>query len=134
MRKFAPLALLALCLTTTDAVAVVGNTYLTAYDKTKGTQASAGRYGTQILLRTKSQAGTTTKGADGRTRTTAAYTEKVTFCNRDYFTTKRGSAWIAAHRRAQHVLVVRYHQAKGKYRSLCGSQPKRAAALKKKAT
>ncbi len=131
MRKILPLVLLAVVFMAQDAAAVIGNTYLTAYSRSKGVQASAGKYGTQMLLKTASQKGRTTTTKSGKKVTSAGYTQRVTFCKRNYYTTKRGKSWIAAHRRANHVLVVRRHTAKGKYRSICGTRPKRVTTKKK---
>ena len=131
-KRILPAAIVLIAVAAPEAGAVVGNTYLTAYSRTKGTQAKAGKYGTQILLRTKSRNSTTRTTKSGKKVKVSAYQEKVTFCKRTYYTTKRGKSWIAAHRRAKHVLVVRYHQAKGKYRNVCGTRPKRTT--KKKAS
>ena len=131
MKKILPLVLVAFAFVAQDAAAVVGNTYLTAYSRTKGIQVKAGKYGTQILLRTKTQRATTRTTKSGKKIRIGAYNEKVTFCKRTYYTTKRGKSWVAAHRRARHVLVVRRHVAKGKYRAICGSRPKRATTKKK---
>lgn len=130
MRKIIPLVLLAIVFVAQDAAAVVGNTYLTAYSRSKGIQASAGKYGTQILLRTTTQKGRTGTTKNGKKVRYAAYSQRVTFCKRTYYTTKRGKSWIAAHRRARHVLVVRRHVAKGKYRNICGTRPKRPSRKK----
>ena len=58
------------------------------------------------------------------TKLLRSYTEQVSYCGKSYFTTKRGRQWIAAHTKARHVLLVRYHQAKGKYKVVCGTKPK----------
>ena len=126
------IALLAVGLSAQNAAAEVGKTYLTAYSKSKGTQAKAGKYGPQITLKTKSQRDATRTTKDGKKASTGGYDQKVTFCKRTYYVTKRGKSWIAAHRRAKHQLVVRRHVAKGKYRSICGSVPKKSS--KKKAS
>ena len=99
-KRILPAAIVLIAVAAPEAGAVVGNTYLTAYSRTKGTQAKAGKYGTQILLRTKSRNSTTRTTKSGKKVKVSAYQEKVTFCKRTYYTTKRGKSWIAAHRRA----------------------------------
>ncbi len=134
IKRVLPVALIVAAVGAPEARAEVGKTYLTAYSRSKGTQVKAGKYGTQILLRTKSQNSTTRTTKSGKKVPVAAYKEKVTFCKRTYYTTERGKRWIAAHRRAKHVLVVRYHQAKGKYRPICGTVPKKQSTTKKKSS
>lgn len=137
-RSFAALAFAALSytvlgLTTQDAMAEIGKTYVTAYSKSKGSQAKAGKYGPQIVLRTKktsaakSSKKTTKKGKKANNLPIQAYDQSVKFCSKTYYTSKRGKKWLAAHRRVKHTLVVRKHTAKGKYRVICGTIPKRAA-------
>ena len=125
---------IAACLTVavglSQASADVGKTYLTAYDKAKGVQAKAGKYGKQILLRTSARK-TAVKAKPGtKGSKTAASEPSVTYCGKTYYTTKRGKNWIAAHESAKHTLVVRRHTAKGKYTVLCGEMPKRVVAKK----
>ena len=134
MNKFAATILFALLLAPQTSHAAVGKTYLTAYDKAKGSQASAGRYGRQIRLNAapsaapdKTSAKTSAKGK----RRAGRYTQKVALCGTAYYTTKRGVAWIAAHRKAGHELVVRKHVGKRKYSILCGKVPKRVRAARK---
>jgi hypothetical protein len=127
-------------LSASQSMAKVGGTYLTAYDKTKGSQAKAAKFGTQIRLRLPSEVEkmkprrTTAKSTKTKKNAKAArkmpphsYTEQVRFCGKPYFTTKRGKRWIAAHTQARHVLLVRYHQAKRKYKIVCGTKPQRPA-------
>jgi hypothetical protein len=132
----------ALVLCTSQSMATVGGTYLTAYDKAKGTQAKAAKFGTQIRLRSPSEVAKmnarrkaakttkTTKGKKARKMPPHSYTQKVTYCGKPYYTTKRGKRWIAAHMKARHVLLVRYHQAKRKYKVVCGTKPKGPARRK----
>lgn len=125
----------AVVLSAGPTLAAVGGTYLTAYDKTKGTQAKAAKFGRQIRLRLPSEvtkmnarrkaAKTSKKKSKAASKMPPnSYTEKVTFCGKPYYTTKRGKRWIAAHTKARHVLLVRYHQAKRKYKVVCGTKPK----------
>ena len=127
----------ALVLCASQSVAKVGGTYLTAYDKTKGSQAKAAKYGRQIRLRLPSEVAKmnarrktakTTKGTKKSKKASKmpphSYTQKVSYCGKPYYTTKRGKRWIAAHMKARHVLLVRYHQAKRKYKVVCGTTPK----------
>lgn len=132
-----------------QAHAVVGKTYLTAYDKTKGSQAKAGKYGKQILLRTSATKAAKKTETDAKAKTaktntaktntaktkkglpTLSYDQSVRYCGKTYYVTKRGKAWIAAHKRAKHTLVVRRHAAKGKYTVVCGKPPKRVVAKTK---
>jgi len=113
-----------------NASAVVGRTYLTAYDKKKGTQARAGKFGRQIRLRLRASKPAPRPKTKTKRKAPpfARATEAVRFCTRTYFVTKYGKRWIAAHRRANHELVVRRHAAKRKYRALCGKIPRRAKA------
>jgi hypothetical protein len=135
-------------LSTNQSMARVGGTYLTAYDKTKGSQAKAAKFGTQIRLRLPSEVAkmkarrktakstkTKTKSKTARKMPPHSYTEQVRFCGKPYYTTKRGKRWIAAHTKARHVLLVRYHQAKRKYKIVCGTKPQRPARrpIRKKA-
>ena len=118
----------ALVLAAGPAGAVIGNTYLTAYDKARGAQASSGRYGRQIRLRTAPPASSAKAAGTGRT---SAYSRKVALCGKDYYTTKRGVDWIDAHRKAGHELVVRKHTGKRTYAVLCGKVPKRVRTARK---
>lgn len=150
MKIISTLLLTALFLPSSGAGAAVGDTYLTAYDKAKGSQVSTGRYGRQIRLRTTAPpaaektaprktgtagaAGNSSGKTGGRKGRGAAYRYKIALCGRDYYTTKRGTAWIRAHRTAGHALVVRRHAGKRKYSILCGTVPKRARAARKAST
>lgn len=121
--------LLVLVLGALPAAAEVGNTYVTAYSRTKGVQAKAGKFGTEMLLKTKRE---TQKSRKSKNRVGAAYNQEIQLCKRTYYTTPRGKRWLAAHRRAKHVLLVRRHVAKGKYRVICGKKPMRKTTTKKK--
>jgi len=121
----------AVVLCASQSQARVGSTYLTAYDRTKGSQAKAAKHGSQILLKLPSQvkkappkSAKNTKGKAASKMPPNSYTEQVSYCGKPYFTTKRGKQWIAAHTKARHVLLVRYHEAKGKYKVVCGTRPK----------
>jgi hypothetical protein len=120
-----------LVFTAAGAQAVVGNIYLTAYDGAKGGQVSAGKFGRQVLLATAPARAGDVKAA--KAKRTLRYDEKVALCGTTYYTTKRGLAWVDAHRKAGHVLVVRKHVAARKYDVLCGTVPKRARADRKPA-
>lgn len=133
MSKWILVIAAAVVLSATQSMAKVGGTYLTAYDKTKGSQAKAAKFGSQIRLRLSSEvskmkapskAAKTTKAKKTKKMPPNSYTEQVSYCGKPYYTTKRGKRWIAAHTHARHVLLVRYHQAKGKYKIVCGSKPK----------
>jgi len=139
MTKWILAIVAAVVLSASPSMAVVGKTYLTAYDKAKGSQAKAAKYGRQIRLKLPSEISKsrpqakTTKAAKGakKAKSKAArkmppnsYTEQVRYCGKPYYTTKRGKRWIAAHTKARHVLLVRVHQAKRKYKIVCGTKPK----------
>lgn len=128
MKKLMAAIAVAACLAPPPATAAVGTTYLTAYDKAKGSQASAGKYGRQIKLNTTASAAPA-KGS--KSRRAGRYTQKVSLCGSAYFTTKRGVTWINAHRKAGHELVVRKHIGKRKYTVLCGKIPKRVRSARK---
>ncbi len=128
MKKLMTAIAFAAFLAPLPATAAVGTTYLTAYDKAKGSQTSAGKYGRQIRLNVTASAAPA-KGA--KTRRGGRYTQKVSLCGSAYFTTKRGVSWIDAHRKAGHELVVRKHVGKRKYTVLCGKIPKRVRAARK---
>ena len=135
------------------SMAAVGKTYLTAYDKAKGSQAKAAKFGKQIRLKLPSEISKTkarvkpkkstmatkaakkAKSKPGSKMPPNSYTEQVRYCGKPYYTTKRGKRWIAAHTKSRHVLLVRYHQAKGKYKVVCGTKPKGPARkpIRKKA-
>ncbi len=97
-----------------------GKVYLTAYAK-NGRQRKAGKFGTRIRLYTTATKSRKTKKGKRR----AGRTEAVTYCGKTYYTTKRGTRWIAAHEKAGHVLVVRKHVARKKFTTICGKKPKR---------
>lgn len=115
----------------TTTHAVVGKTYLTAYDRAKGSQASVGRFGRQIQIRTQKPV----SGKSHKKKAPSGATSpdrSVTLCGKTYFTTKRGVAWVAAHRKAGNELVVRKHTGKRKYAVLCGKIPKRRKTTRAK--
>jgi len=125
----------AVVLSASPSMATVGKTYLTAYHKTKGSQVKAAKFGTQIRLKLPSEIPKTKVRAKSAKAAEAAkkarsrmlpnnYTRQVRYCGKRYYTTKRGKRWIAAHTKAGHVLLVRYHQAKRKYKIVCGTKPK----------
>ena len=138
------MVLAAVAMGASPSMAEVGKTYLTAYDKKKGSQTKAGKFGRQIRLlrpaevrkaKRPTKAMKSAKGAKAakakakakRKMPPNSYTEQVRYCGKAYFTTKRGKRWIAAHTRARHVLLVRLHKAKRKYAVICGTKPKGAA-------
>ncbi|MDH3232342.1 MAG: hypothetical protein OEQ29_02360 [Alphaproteobacteria bacterium] len=136
MKKWILAIVAAVVLSTSPSMATVGMTYLTAYDKAKGSQAKAAKFGKQIRLKLPSEV-SKSKARSKTTKSTKAsktakkskmppnsYTEQVRYCGKQYYTTKWGKRWIAAHTKARHVLLVRYHQAKGKYKIVCGTKPK----------
>jgi len=152
MKKWILVILATVVLSANQAVADVGKNYLTAYDKAKGSQAKAAKFGKQIRLKLPSEISKTKASAKpaNSTRATKAtkaakkakakmppnsYTEQVRYCGKPYYTTKRGKRWIAAHTKSRHVLLVRYHQAKGKYKIVCGTKPQGPARkpIRKKA-
>ncbi len=109
-----------------------GKLYLTAYAKT-GRQAKAARFGSRLRLYTKATKSRKSK----KGKRTAGRTEGVEYCGKTYYTTRRGTRWIAAHEKAGHVLVVRRHMARKKFAVVCGKKPKRVkrrSARKKSAT
>lgn len=136
MSKWVLVIAAAVVLSASQAAARVGGTYLTAYDKAKGVQSRAAKFGTQIRIWQPSEvakmdarrktAKTKKKSKSARNR----YTEQVSFCGKPYYTTKRGKRWIAAHTKARHVLLVRYHQSKRRYKIVCGTKPKGAVHRK----
>ena len=133
MSKWVLMVAAAAILAASQSQARVGSTYLTAYDQAKGSRVKVAKYGSQILLRSPSQvrhspADTAKSGKKMKGKMPPnSFTERVTFCGRPYYTTKRGKRWIAAHKKAHHVLLVRYHQGKRKYKVVCGTRPKGAA-------
>ena len=140
MGKWILAVMAAVVLSAGPSMAAVGKTYLTAYDKTKGSQAKAAKFGTQIRLKLpseipKAKASKAAKKAKSRMLPNS-YTVQVRYFGKPYYTTKRGKRWIAAHTKARHVLLVRHHLARGKYKIVCGTRPKglaRKPIRKKKA-
>ncbi len=109
-----------------------GKVYLTAYAK-NGRQRKAGKFGTRLRLYAKATKSRKTRKGKRR----AGRTEAVEYCGKTYYTTKRGTRWIGAHEKAGHVLVVRRHTARKKFKAVCGKPPKRVkrrTARKKSAT
>lgn len=97
-----------------------GKLYLTAYAKT-GRQAKAAKFGSRLRLYIKATKSRKSK----KGKRTAGRTEGVEYCGKTYYTTRRGTRWIAAHEKAGHVLVVRRHTARKKFAVVCGTKPKR---------
>lgn len=121
-RLTAALIVVLMVLGAQTAAADVGSTYVTAYSRPTGAQAKAGKYGAEMLIKLKREAKKSKKTGGMN------YVERIQLCKRTFYTTSRGKQWLAAHRRAKHVLVVRRHTAKGKYRVICGKRPMRKGA------
>jgi hypothetical protein len=108
---------------------------LTAYDS-KGKQASVRRPAKEQTKKAKTygpsrRAYTTAEYRRVKAGTKKLYSQKISRCNTTYYVTKSTVAWIRAHQRARHNIVVRRWVAKGKYRTVCGATRKTGSTKKK---
>lgn len=112
MKKIATLIAAAAAFTFVSSAAVAGPVYLWGMTA-KGKSAKAGKYGTYTRVYTPAEM----KKRKASTR--KAYSQSVTLCGKPYMLSKRQQAFLAAHKKAKHMVVVRERVRKGKYTKLC---------------
>ncbi len=112
MKKFAILVAAAAAFAFVSGTAVAGPVYLWGMNA-KGKSAKAGKYGT--YTRVYSPAELKKRKASIR----KAYGQKVMLCGKEYMLSKRQQAFMAAHKKAKHMVVVRERVRKGRYTKLC---------------
>jgi hypothetical protein len=112
MKKLVTLVAAAAAFTFVSGAAVAGPVYLWGMNA-KGKSVKAGKYGRYTRLYT---------AADLKKRRASvrrAYRHKVMLCGKAYMLSKRQQSFMAAHRKAKHMVVVRERVRKGKYTKLC---------------
>jgi opacity protein-like surface antigen len=112
MKKFATLVAAAAALTFVSGAAVAGPVYLWGMNA-KGKTVKAGKYGRYTRLYTAAQL----KKRKASIR--KAYSHKTMLCGKAYMLSKRQQSFMAAHRKAKHMVVVRERVGRGKYKKLC---------------
>lgn len=112
MKKLVTLVAAAAALTFVSGTAVAGPVYLWGMNA-KGKSVKAGKYGTYTRVYTAPQL------KKRRASVRKAYSMKTMLCGKEYMLSKRQAAFMAAHKKAKHMVVVRERVRKGKYKKLC---------------
>ena len=112
MKKIATLVAAAAAFTFVSSAAVAGPVYLWGMNA-KGKSVKAGKHGISTRVYTSAEM----KKRKASIRKT--YSMQVSLCGKEYMLSKRQQAFMAAHKKAKHMVVVRERVRKGKYTKLC---------------
>lgn len=112
MKKIVMIAAIAAAMTLVPSLASAGPTYLWGQNA-KGKTVKAGKYGGYTRIYTPAQHKKLKKSSQKR------YSQKATFCGKAFMVSKAQKNFIAAHKKAKHVVIVRERVAKGKYKKHC---------------
>ena len=112
MKTFATLVAAAAAMTFVASTAAAGPVYLWGMNA-KGKTVKAGKYGGYTRVYTETEL----KKLKAATR--KQFSQKTALCGKDYMLSKRQAAFVAAHKKAKHMVVVRERVAKGKYKKMC---------------
>jgi hypothetical protein len=112
MKKTAILVAAAAAFTLVSVPAMAGPVYLWGMTA-KGKTAKAGSYSRTTRVYTPGEHAKLKASAKKRFGT------KMSFCEKEYMTSKVQARWLKAHKKAKHTIVLRERVAKGKYTTIC---------------